>query len=112
VRQSGLSFLKFFRMQVVIRFASGTYSRHNLIASERQARRCSGVPAAWDAVDKIATEMITAIAAVPPLKVFGMAHHSGFSFQIGERPISPAWLLHATNISLDVMPHCSMMRSI
>ncbi|WP_458757436.1 hypothetical protein ACSVBT_16535 [Afipia sp. TerB] len=46
-RHCRLSFLMFLSMQAAMRFTFGTSSRQNFIASLRQARRCSYVPAAW-----------------------------------------------------------------
>jgi len=59
-RQAGLSFALFFSMQAVMRGTSGTASRHSRIASARQARRCSSVPAACAA---LATSMVAATIA-------------------------------------------------
>jgi hypothetical protein len=62
LRQGGLSFLKFFSMQALIRFTSGMNWPQNFIASWRQARRCSGVPAASAEEGAAAKSAITAQA--------------------------------------------------
>jgi hypothetical protein len=62
-RQSGLSFLTFFSMHAVMRFTFGTYARQNVMASWRQARRWSGVPAAW-AADGATVRRAKAVQAV------------------------------------------------